>query len=299
MAKPFSKTFRTGWSEANAVGEVHVSHYLRYVVETAWDWGATVGLSIAESGELGLAWVLRETEINLYRPLHPHDIFELSIWLVEWRRVHGTRCFEITLKDSGELVAQGTQEVVSLDLKTMRPVATPDDIIDKLRTEDPRVLQHQRFPRLQFGSDNAFEMRRAVHWQDLDAQEQVNNANYADYAEDAATEALAALGWTPERFKGAGLAMVGRRIHLQYLASATWGETLQVVTHLAGLKRTGGAWYVEIARTSDRAPIAACVIDWSLARRSSGEALDLPMGLQRALEERFAVSLTDPGLPSK
>lgn len=89
----FTRTFRVRWSALNAVGQVDLSEYFRYVVETAWDWGATIGLNIAESDELGLAWVIREAEINFYRPLGSNDIFDLTIWLVDWRRVRGIRCF--------------------------------------------------------------------------------------------------------------------------------------------------------------------------------------------------------------
>jgi len=52
MSKYFTRTFRVGWSEINTIGQVHLSEYFRYVIETAWDWGATVGLSIAESEDL-------------------------------------------------------------------------------------------------------------------------------------------------------------------------------------------------------------------------------------------------------
>jgi medium-chain acyl-[acyl-carrier-protein] hydrolase len=240
MSKYFTRTFRVRWSEINAVGQVHLSEYFRYVIETAWDWGATMGLSIAESEELGLAWIIREAEINLYRPLHPHDIFDLTVWLVGWRRVHGMRCFELKIKDSGELVAQGTQEVVSLDLKSMRPVATPDHIIESIRIENPRVFPHQKIPKFQLRPESVFLTQRHVEWRDLDSQEHVNNAHYVAFAEDAAVGALAALGWSPAAFKTQGLLIANKRVQIQYQSSASWGERLDVVTHLVELKPAGG-----------------------------------------------------------
>ena len=290
MSKYFTRTFRVRWSEINAIGQVHLSEYFRYVIETAWDWGATVGLSIAESEELGLAWVLRETEINLYRPLRPNDIFELTIWLIEWRRVHGTRCFELILKDSGELVAQGVQEVVSLDLKTMRPVATPDHIIDQLRMENPRVIPHQKFPKFQAQREAAFVMQRTVDWRDLDSQEHFNNANYIAFAQDAAVQALAELGSSPSHFKNQGLFVVNKRVHILYQSPAVWGETLEVFTYLVELNSTGGIWDVEIERAADREPIARCVIEWSLANRMRGEEQILLESLFLGLKRRVAIA---------
>jgi YbgC/YbaW family acyl-CoA thioester hydrolase len=290
MSKYFTRTFRVRWSEINAIGQVYLSEYFRYVIETAWDWGATVGLSIAESKELGLAWVIRESELNLYRPLHPNDIFELTIWLLDWRRVHGTRCFELILKDSGELVAQGIQEVVSLDLKTMRPVATPDHIIDQLSMENPRVIPHQKFPKFQAQRVAAFVRQRTVDWRDLDSQEHFNNANYVAFAQDAAIQALAELGSSPSHFKTQGLVVLNKRVHILYQSPASWGETLNVITFLVELKPCGGKWYVEIERAADREPIARCVIEWSLANRVSGEEQILPKSLFLGLKKRVAIA---------
>jgi YbgC/YbaW family acyl-CoA thioester hydrolase len=259
-------------------------------VETAWDWGATVGLSIAESDELGLAWVIREAELNLHRPLYPNDTFDLTIWLIDWRRVRGTRCFELRLKDGGELVAQGRQEVVSIDNKTLRPVATPEYIIDKLRMENPRVFEHRKFPKFHTRPEAAFATQRIVEWRDLDTLEHVNNANYASYAEDAAVRALASVGWSPAHFKTNGFMVLNKRFQVQYQSPAAWEESLDVFTYLTELKPSGGVWYVEIERTLDREPIVQCLLEWSLADRMSGEEQILPESLVQVLKGRAAVA---------
>jgi YbgC/YbaW family acyl-CoA thioester hydrolase len=290
MSRTFTRTFRVRWSEINAAGQVHLSEYFRYVIETAWDWGATIGLSIRESEELGLAWVLHEAEIHLYRPLHANDTFELTIWLVDWRRVRGTRCFEIVLKDSGELVAQGTQEVVSLDLKSMRPVATPDTIIDSIRLEDPRVFPHQKIPKFQLRPEVAFVMQKKVEWRDLDSQEHVNNANYVAFAEDAVAQALAAMGWPPASFQAQSWIVSNPMVHIQYQSPASWGETLEVVAYLVELKPAGGVWYIQIERAADREPVARCLVEWSLANRINGEEQILPESLAHALKEKLAIA---------
>ena len=289
MSKYFSKTFRARWSATNAIGQVELSEYFRYVIETAWEWGATIGLSIAESEELGLGWILREAEIIFFRPLNPDDVFELTIWLVNWRRVRGIRCFELVLKDNGELLAQGVQEVVSLDLKTMRPVATPDQIIDKIRMENPRVVPHQKFPKFQMQQEPTDIVQRTIEWRDLDLQEHVNNANYAAFAEEATTQVLATLGWSPTQFKNQGLTVMNRRVHIQYLSPTSWGERLNVRTSLVELNPSGGVWYVEMERTSHE-PIAQTTIEWSLANRVGEEKQILPESLFRALKDKVVVA---------
>ena len=132
MSKYFTKTFHVGWNEISATGQVGVSNYLQYVVETAWAWGAAQWIGHRGEREAGLAWVMRETELSLYRPLRADDDFDLAIWLEHWRRVRGTRCFELRIKDGGELVAQGVQELVSLDSKTLRPTAAPEQLMERI-----------------------------------------------------------------------------------------------------------------------------------------------------------------------
>jgi acyl-CoA thioester hydrolase len=288
MSKYFTRTFRVDWAEINALGQVHLSGYFRYVMETAWDWGAAVGLGIADSEKLGLGWVVREMQISLHRPLCPEDVFELTIWLAEWRRVRGTRYFELRLKERGELIAQGTQEIVSLDLRTLRPVPIPDQAIDKVTMENPRTVPHRRFPKVKRQPAAAFAAQRTVHWQDLDAQEHVNHANYAAFAEDAVVTALAEIGWPPARFKAENLAIRNRNVHIQYLSPAAWGEKLDVHTFLAEVSRSGSEWYIEIKRHADGAAIARCLVEWEVRLRDGGAPQPLPDSLFMPLKQSAA-----------
>jgi YbgC/YbaW family acyl-CoA thioester hydrolase len=285
MSKYFTRTFRVRWSEVNMIGQVDLSGYLRYLMETAWDWGATGGLSIAENEKLGLAWIIRETEINLHRPLTPNEIFDFTIWLFNWRHVRGTRCFELRLKDRNELVAQGVQQVATLDRKTFRPVRFPEHLVENFLMENPRVIQQRRFPKFQTQPETAFVTQRNVEWRDLDSLEHVNNATYADFAEDAAAQVLAAVGWSPSKFKNQGFTVVNRRFHIQYQAPALWGDLLNAAVYLVELKPIGGTWYIEVERPSDSKSIVKCIIEWSLTDRLSAEEQTLPENLFHALNE--------------
>ncbi len=286
--KYFSRTFRVDWSESNTVGEVHLSTYFKYVIETAWDWGAAIGLGIEDSEELGLGWLVRATELNLHRPLRPNDVFELTIWLADWKRVHGTRYFELVLKEGGDLVADGAQEVVTVNLKTMRPVPVPPNIIENITIDNPRLVKQQKFPKLTTPRETAFVTQRTVDWRDLDAQEHVNNTHYVAFAEDAIARAMATTGWTPARFKGENLAMDNQRLHVQYLSPAEWGETLDIYTYLTELTPAGGVWHVEIERRDDQKPIAQCVVEWGLVNRTERDEQDLPENLFNALKNSVA-----------
>jgi acyl-CoA thioesterase FadM len=273
--------------ETNADGVVDSAGYLRYLIETAWDWGAAGGLSLDDIKALGQAWVVRETEFNLVRPLSYNDLFEFTIWMVNWRRVRGTRAFELKLRDSGEVVAQGVQQVAVLDSRTMRPTSPPEHILEYYRLDNPRVFAHQRFPRLPAPPEAAFVMERRVEERDLDQMNIAENAVYATHAEEAAARALAAVEWSPADLQDRGLAVQYRRIHIQYQSPAVWGDRLRVVTYLLKLGDTGGDWVVAFQRPSDGLEIARCILGWTLVGRASGEAARLPESLTTALKDKL------------
>ncbi len=283
MAKIFTRTFRVRWSELDASGQVSPGSYLRYLVETAYDWGDALGLGAKNDGVLGLFWLIRETEIHLIHPMVHNDVFEFTIWMVNWQRVRGTRCFEIKLKNSDRIIAQGTQHIVCMDRLTGRPTNPPEDIIDNFRLDEPRIFPFERFPKIA-PAKSAYVSQRLVEWQDLDAFEHVNNAVYTSYAEEAAAQELSAHGWDPLRLSMQKLSISTQRIHIQYLSPAVWGENLIISTHSLHLQQDGGSRYVGITRT-DGSVVAECILDWKLINRETGTIQQLPDGLQDQLKK--------------
>lgn len=278
MSKIFTRTFRVRWAELDPSGTVSPANYLRYIIETAWDWGTAIGWGANYSQNTDVFWVIREAEIRFLRPLRHNDEFDLTIWLANWQRVRGTRCFELTLKDSGEVIAQGTQQVVYMDIRTGRPINLPEEEIGKFRLENPRVFPFERFPKIA-AVENPFVTQRQVEWMDLDVYDHVNNVVYVNYAEEAAAQDFSARGWTPAKLTAANLVIAIRRLHIQYASIASWGEMLNISTHMLEVKDTGGSRYVRIMR-ADGSPVAECIMDWELVDRRSGEAQPLPDGLR-------------------
>lgn len=282
MSKIFTRTFRVRWSELDASGRVSPGSYLRYLVETAFDWGDTLGLGAKNDGVLGLFWLIRETELHLIHPMGHNDLFDFTIWMVNWQRVRGTRCFEIKLKDSGKIIAQGTQHIVCMDRMTQRPTSPPEKIIENFRLEEPRVFPFERFPKIT-PSASPYISQRQVEWQDLDALEHVNNAVYVSYAEEAAMQQLSTLGWSSSRLAEQKLGFATQRVHVQYLSPAVWGESLVISTHSLSVQQSGGLRYVGFART-DGSAVAECILDWRLVDRETGTERHLPDGLGDCLK---------------
>jgi acyl-CoA thioesterase FadM len=289
VSKVFTRAFRVRWSETNAQGQVDITSYLRYLMETAWDWGAAGGLSLEATNALGHAWIVRETQFEFFRPLRTNDRFDFAIWLLEWRRVRGTRAFELRLRDSGQVVAQGAQQVAVLDMKTMRPTSPPAHLLDYYILEEPRLVPIERFPRLAPVPETAFVMERWVEARDLDQLEIIDNSVFGAFAEEATARALAAAGWAPADLEAQGLMVSPRRFHILHQTPAVWGDRLRLSVYLRALEETGGEWAIAIQRLDDGAAIGTCTLGWTLADRRSGEAQRLPELLSAALEQLIAV----------
>lgn len=279
MSKIFTRTFRVRWGELDPSGTVSPANYLRYLIETAWDWGVAAGMDANYSQNPDVLWLIRETEMRFMRPLRHNDEFGLTIWMVNWQRVRGTRCFELTRKEDGEVIAQGTQHIVYMDAKTGRPTNLPEDEAEKFRIENPRVFPFERFPKIPLAKA-PFVMQRQVEWMDLDSYEHVNNVIYVNYAEEAAAQDFSSKGWSPAKLAQANLIIVPRRVQIQYLSLALWGETLTISTHPLEINDTGGSRYVGMTH-ADGSLAAECILDWQLVDRKSGEARPLPDELRR------------------
>ena len=274
MSKIFTRSFRVRWGELDPDGTVSPAKHLRYLIETAWDWGVAMGWDADYSQNPDVFWVIRETEMRFLKPLRHNDEFDFTLWMVDWKRVRGKRCFEMKFKDSDVVIAQGTQHIVYMDAKTGRPKNLPDEAVEHFRLESPRVFPAESFPKVA-PAENPFVMQRQVEWMDLDAYGHVNNVIYINYAEEAAVQAMSVRGWSQARLAEAGLSVVTRRVHIQYAAIAGWGETLHVATHGVSSHVTGGSRYVGITR-GDGAVVAECLLDWELVDRKSGVAQALP-----------------------
>lgn len=284
MSKIFTRSYRARYSDINADGQLAPSETLRYVIETAYDWAENLGLGYQASEKLGFIWVIRETEMHFFESLHFRDEFDFTIWLLEWRRVRGTRAFVVKHKDQGITIAQGVQQIACLDSNTQRPVNPPEEFIQKFLPEAPQAVPSQPFPKIPALPDSSLTLQQKVAWQDLDVMDIVNNAVYMAYAEEAVTQMLANFGWSPMELKSNGLARKVRRLHIQYHTPARWGDTLNLSIASLQLDPIGSSQYVGMTRASDGAPIASCILDWSLTDRGSGEALALPESLSTALK---------------
>lgn len=283
MTKVFTRQFKVRWSEVDATNRVPAAKIIEYLVETAYDWGAANGLGFEESKINGLVWVILETDIHFFHPLRYNDEFDFTIWMVEWRRFRGRRAFEIRLKDSDKVVAQGMQQNASLDADDLRPKVVPEELIDNFRLDNPHSFHTERFPKLKGGANKRFSMQRSIEWSELDRHVHLNNAEAFHYADEAVIQFLSSIGWPPKRLFTAGMTPVPKRIHIKYQEPGLWADRLKIETyptHVQGNEVTNA---ILVERERDSKGILQAIYRWRLADLKTDKEHSLPPGLQDSL----------------
>jgi YbgC/YbaW family acyl-CoA thioester hydrolase len=264
MSKVFTKTYVPRYSEINADGLLDPADCVRYIIDTAYEWGESLGLGFKASEELGLFWVVRENEIHLFDSLHFMEEFDFTIWMYEWKRVRGIRCFEMKRKSDNRLIAQGTQKLVCLDIETQRLVTPPEELLKNFRLENPREIPSQRFPKVSINPDEALTFQQKVTWQDVDMLEIVNNAVYISYAEEAARQTFIVNGLLKSGVNSRKRKLLIRHVQIKYLSPAEWNDILDMTTFPLSQDKTKGSLYIGMTRQAGGEPIAECILDWEL-----------------------------------
>ena len=113
MSNVFTRPFRVRWSETNAEGHVDITSYLRYLIETAWDWGAARALAAAgwppaelEARELVVS--PRRFHILHQTPAVWGDRLALSVWLRALDETGGEWAIAVQRPADGAEIAQCT-----------------------------------------------------------------------------------------------------------------------------------------------------------------------------------------------
>src|SRR5512136_1822332 len=123
------ETFRVRYYECDAYGHLNNINYLRWMQEAAFGASAAVGYDLARYEEIGHSWLIRETDVEYLAPLKYGDEVEIKTWVMDWRRFHSRRAYEFTNTRTGQLAARAVTDWVYVNSKTLRPAATPEEML--------------------------------------------------------------------------------------------------------------------------------------------------------------------------
>jgi acyl-CoA thioester hydrolase len=278
MSLSFTRTFRIRYYECDVYGHVNNANYLRYMQEAAFDASAAAGYDAACYEQMGRMWYVHATDIEYLKPLKYGDTVEVKTWVTDFRRVSSRRAYELCSVDSGDVIAKAVTDWAFLDSRTEKPAPIPNELIQHFFPEGvPEQHPHrEKFPDAPPPPAGAFTLRRRVRWADLDPAKHVNNAAYAEYAEDCGLQSNEAFGWPTSRMIEHGFGIFYRRMWLEYVQPAVLGDELDIAVWISDVKRATAMRHFTITRVSDGALLARVHILGVCANIETGMPMRIP-----------------------
>jgi acyl-CoA thioester hydrolase len=258
MPHTHTRTFRVRHYECDAFGHLNNANYLRYMQETAFDASADAGYDPDRYAELGTFWLVRETDIEYHKPVKFNDVVQVKTWISDIQRVRSRRAYELSLIETGQIVAKATTDWVYLYEDSGKPATIPLEIRDAFFPEGlpDSFPPRERFPTAPPAPPGKFEMSLRVKWQDLDVVQHVNNAVYLNYVEECGMQVIAAHDWPISRMLSNRHAILVRRNQIQYRQPAKINDELVLTTWVSNVRRSTVTRHYSIKRKSDNAKIA-------------------------------------------
>lgn len=115
-----------------------------------------------------------------------------------------------------------------------------------------------------------------VRYYELDSFNHVNHSVYADYMQQAAIEASADAGFTPEWYAEQKTSWVVRKLSIRYLNQAAANDELEIKTWVSDVRRSSSHREYLITRKSDGAKIVRGRAFWVYVDRETLRPLRVP-----------------------
>jgi acyl-CoA thioester hydrolase len=118
----------------------------------------------------------------------------------------------------------------------------------------------------------------------IDVNGHVNNLAYLRWMQDVAIQHSAEQGWPVERYRAAGTGWVVRSHFIEYLQPAFAGESLSLLTWVAGFRQHMSPRRYLFWRARDRQTVARAETMWVFVNASTGRPQRIPPEVQNAFE---------------
>lgn len=292
MPLSHTRTFRVRHYECDGYGHVNAVSYLRYMQEAAFDATAAAGYSAARYDQMGVMWLVRETDIEYFAPLKYGDTLEVKTWIADFRTVRSSRAYEMRNAATRELVAAAHTDWAYLDKSTFRPLQIPPELIAAFFPEGlpAQAPPRARFPAAPPPPPGVFVLRRRVEWRDIDPARHVNNAVYIAYLEDVGIRVCARYGWPDSRTSEAGFGIFARRHHIEYKQQAMMDDELEISTWVSDVRRATASRHYTITRPLDGALIAQAHSAYVWVDMQSGKPIRIPADFMADLSPNVVTS---------
>lgn len=128
----FIYNLRVYFEDTDAAGVVYYGNYLKFMERARSEWFLQQSIGMKSlMNEHQLVFVVSRTELNYLRSAKLEDQLEVSVELIELKRVSAV--FKQVVKRGGEVICEGTTRVGCVNTSTMRPSAIPAAVYGQLQ----------------------------------------------------------------------------------------------------------------------------------------------------------------------
>ena len=137
LATAFRWPIRVYWEDTDAAGIVFYANYLKFFERARSEWLRSIGFAQeALRTAAGLGFVVTDTALHYREPARLDDVLEVTVQVAHVGLASLTVAQQA--RRAGRLLAEGTIRVGCVDLGTFRPRRTPDDILARIRGDQPQ-----------------------------------------------------------------------------------------------------------------------------------------------------------------
>jgi acyl-CoA thioesterase FadM len=226
MKRRFRRSYTVRYDDGDCYGLLTPATFLRYLQDLV-----TLDAEDAQFSGAGY-WVARRTIVNFSAPVPVHSTLELETSVIGATRITAQRSYTAHAVDHVEPLITARTLWVYLDARG-RPARMPEEMAQIWLPDGPLPPQPEAAWPV-FPESRPERSMYSVRFLDIDPMQHMNNAAYAVALDNAAWDAYAKAGVTPD-----ALAMHVLMYDIEYAESARFGDQLEVSTWLDTLPVAG------------------------------------------------------------
>ncbi|HTK05774.1 MAG TPA: acyl-ACP thioesterase domain-containing protein [Ktedonobacteraceae bacterium] len=221
MKRQFRYHYTVRYDEGDCYGLMKPSTFLRYMQDIA-----SLDAEDAQLGGDGF-WVVKRTVVSFTAPVPVHTSLEVKTYGLGFTRITAQRAYDahIVGQEQSRPVVAARSLWVYVDTRG-RPTRLPERTAQIWLPDGPEP-QIPDAPWPEFPQRAPERVNYTVRFSDTDLMKHINNATYIEVLDNAAWEAYAKAGITPDNAE-----MHVLSYEIEYLESARLGEQLEIHTWL-------------------------------------------------------------------
>jgi acyl-CoA thioester hydrolase len=131
LSSIYTKTFSIPASSIDENGHVNNVAYVQWMQDIAVEHYSSIG-GIQAQGP-NATWVVRSHKVEYFLPAYEGEEVEIRTWVENIQRVRSLRKYEFVRKADGKTLVKGETDWVFVDVKSGRPLAIPQEVVDVFR----------------------------------------------------------------------------------------------------------------------------------------------------------------------